>query len=123
MVRMPEHASAQRIEQLAIRPVQPGGEPLMRRIAATASVGLALALGALTARAEDPKPRGLAGAGLTQDKIEAAVARAIADLVEATEGAWPEDGNGFGHGTVHLWSEDGLLLATGSQSVIVRMPE
>ena len=32
-------------------------------------------------------------------------------------------GNGFGHGTVHLWSEDGYLLATGSQSVIVRMPE
>jgi acyl-CoA thioesterase len=32
-------------------------------------------------------------------------------------------GNGFGHGTVHLWSEDGVLLATGSQSVIVRMPE
>ena len=32
-------------------------------------------------------------------------------------------GNGFGHGTVHLWSEDGVLLATGSQSVIVRLPE
>jgi acyl-CoA thioesterase-2 len=32
-------------------------------------------------------------------------------------------GNGFGHGTVHLWSEGGVLLATGSQSVIVRMPE
>jgi acyl-CoA thioesterase len=32
-------------------------------------------------------------------------------------------GNGFGHGVVHLWSEDGVLLATGSQSLIVRLPE
>jgi len=29
--------------------------------------------------------------------------------------------NGFGHGVVHLWSEDGTLLATASQSTIVRM--
>jgi acyl-CoA thioesterase len=28
--------------------------------------------------------------------------------------------NGFGHGLVHLWAEDGTLLATASQSVIVR---
>jgi acyl-CoA thioesterase len=28
--------------------------------------------------------------------------------------------DGFGHGLVHLWSEDGLLLATASQSTIVR---
>jgi acyl-CoA thioesterase-2 len=28
--------------------------------------------------------------------------------------------NGFGHGLVHLWSEDGTLLATASQSTIVR---
>jgi acyl-CoA thioesterase len=28
--------------------------------------------------------------------------------------------NGFGHGLVHLWSEDRTLLATASQSVIVR---
>ncbi|MGH8920347.1 MAG: acyl-CoA thioesterase [Actinomycetes bacterium] len=28
--------------------------------------------------------------------------------------------NGFGHGLVHLWSEDGTLLGTASQSVIVR---
>ena len=28
--------------------------------------------------------------------------------------------NGFGHGTVHLWAEDGTLLATASQSCIVR---
>ena len=27
---------------------------------------------------------------------------------------------GFGHGIVHLWAEDGTLLATASQSVIVR---
>jgi acyl-CoA thioesterase len=27
---------------------------------------------------------------------------------------------GFGHGVVHLWAEDGTLLATASQSVIVR---
>lgn len=27
---------------------------------------------------------------------------------------------GFGHGVVHLWSEDGTLLATASQSVTVR---
>jgi acyl-CoA thioesterase len=32
-------------------------------------------------------------------------------------------GNGFGHGTVHLWSESGTLLATASQSMIVRAPE
>ena len=28
--------------------------------------------------------------------------------------------NGFGHGTVHLWAEDGTLMATASQSTIVR---
>lgn len=28
---------------------------------------------------------------------------------------------GFGHGVVHLWSEDGRLLASGSQSCIVRL--
>ena len=28
--------------------------------------------------------------------------------------------NGFGHGLVHLWAEDGTLLATASQSAIVR---
>ena len=28
---------------------------------------------------------------------------------------------GFGHGRVHLWSEDGHLMATGSQSLIVRL--
>ena len=31
-------------------------------------------------------------------------------------------GNGFGRGTVHLWSETGTLLATASQSMIVRDP-
>jgi acyl-CoA thioesterase len=31
-------------------------------------------------------------------------------------------GNGFGHGTVHLWSETGTLLATASQSMIIREP-
>lgn len=29
--------------------------------------------------------------------------------------------NGFGHGDVHLWSESGELMATASQSTIVRM--
>jgi acyl-CoA thioesterase II len=29
-------------------------------------------------------------------------------------------GDGFGHGVVHLWAEDGDLLATASQSAIVR---
>lgn len=29
-------------------------------------------------------------------------------------------GNGFGHGTVHLWADDGTLMATASQSTIVR---
>ncbi len=28
--------------------------------------------------------------------------------------------NGFGHGLVHLWAEDGTLLGTASQSAIVR---
>ena len=28
--------------------------------------------------------------------------------------------HGFGHGTVHLWAEDGTLLATASQSAVVR---
>lgn len=32
-------------------------------------------------------------------------------------------GNGFGYGTVHLWSEAGVLLATASQSMIVRVPD
>ncbi len=32
-------------------------------------------------------------------------------------------GNGFGHGTVHLWSDSGVLLATASQSMIVRVPD
>ena len=31
--------------------------------------------------------------------------------------------NGFGHGLVHLWAEDGTLLATASQSTIVRFWE
>ena len=30
---------------------------------------------------------------------------------------------GFGHGVVHLWSEDGQLIGTASQSTIVRMWE
>ena len=29
--------------------------------------------------------------------------------------------NGIGHGVVHLWSDDGTLLATASQSAIVRL--
>jgi len=29
--------------------------------------------------------------------------------------------DGFGHGLVHLWAEDGALLGTASQSTIVRM--
>ena len=29
--------------------------------------------------------------------------------------------HGFGHGVVHLWSQDGNLLATASQSTIVRL--
>jgi acyl-CoA thioesterase II len=29
--------------------------------------------------------------------------------------------HGFGHGVVHLWSDDGTLLATASQSTIVRL--
>jgi acyl-CoA thioesterase len=28
--------------------------------------------------------------------------------------------NGFGHGVVHLWAQDGTLLAMASQSTIVR---
>jgi acyl-CoA thioesterase len=28
--------------------------------------------------------------------------------------------NGMGHGLVHQWAEDGTLLATASQSAIVR---
>lgn len=28
--------------------------------------------------------------------------------------------NGFGHGTVYLWSEDGTLMATASQSAVIR---
>src|SRR5262249_33605889 len=28
--------------------------------------------------------------------------------------------HGFGHGLAHLWAEDGTLLATASQSVVVR---
>ncbi len=28
--------------------------------------------------------------------------------------------HGFGHGKVHLWAEDGTLMATASQSSIVR---
>jgi acyl-CoA thioesterase len=31
--------------------------------------------------------------------------------------------NGFAHGLMHLWSQDGRLLATGSQSAIVRIHE
>jgi acyl-CoA thioesterase II len=29
--------------------------------------------------------------------------------------------HGFGHGAVHLWAEDGTLLATASQSTIIRL--
>jgi acyl-CoA thioesterase len=28
---------------------------------------------------------------------------------------------GFGHGMVHLWAEDGTLMATASQSALVRL--
>ena len=28
--------------------------------------------------------------------------------------------DGFGHGLVHLWGEDGTLLGTASQSAMVR---
>ena len=31
--------------------------------------------------------------------------------------------SGFGHGLMHLWGEDGTLLATASQSVIMRLPK
>ncbi|MGE0664971.1 MAG: acyl-CoA thioesterase [Sphingomonadales bacterium] len=31
--------------------------------------------------------------------------------------------SGYGHGRMHLWSEDGTLLATASQSVIMRIHE
>ncbi len=31
--------------------------------------------------------------------------------------------NGFGHGVVHLWAQDGTLLATASQSTILRYHE
>jgi acyl-CoA thioesterase-2 len=30
---------------------------------------------------------------------------------------------GFGHGIMHLWNEDGQLMATASQSVVVRPPQ
>jgi acyl-CoA thioesterase len=30
--------------------------------------------------------------------------------------------DGFGHGLVHLWAEDGTLIATASQSAIVKDP-
>ena len=32
-------------------------------------------------------------------------------------------GDGFGYGTGHIWAEDGTLLATASQSLIVRLPD
>ncbi len=90
----------------------------MRRLAALASVVAALALGSFTARAEDPKPKGLAGAGLTQDKIDEAVARGIAYLVESTRGAWPEDGNGFGQG-----ENDTIFAATFAHAGILAKDE
>ncbi len=31
-------------------------------------------------------------------------------------------GNGFGYGTMHMWSQKGVLLATANQSMIVRTP-
>jgi acyl-CoA thioesterase len=30
--------------------------------------------------------------------------------------------NGYGHGLVHLWAEDGTLLGTASQTCAVRDP-
>lgn len=51
-------------------------------------------------------------------------------MVEITETEWVlldirvhAIGNGFGHGLVHLWAEDGTLLATASQSTILRFHE
>ena len=32
-------------------------------------------------------------------------------------------GDGFGYGSVNMWNEQGVLLATASQTVIVRLPE
>ncbi|MEZ0227527.1 MAG: hypothetical protein ACAI25_02805 [Planctomycetota bacterium] len=78
----------------------------MRRIAALSSLVVAVTLGAVAARAEDRKPRGLAGVGLTREKVDAAIARAVAYLIEATKHGWPEDGVGFGQG------EADTLLAT-----------
>ena len=36
---------------------------------------------------------------------------------------WQNDAMWFGHGTVHLWSSQGTLMATASQSIIVREAE
>jgi len=32
-------------------------------------------------------------------------------------------GDGFGYGSVNMWNQDGVLLATASQTIIVRMPK
>ncbi len=51
-------------------------------------------------------------------------------MVEITETDWVlldirihAIANGFGHGVVHLWAEDGTLLGTASQSTILRFHE
>jgi len=46
----------------------------------------------------------------------------IAIVTGATKFAVHALAEGFGHGLVHLWAEDGTLLATASQSAIVRNP-
>lgn len=39
------------------------------------------------------------------------------------ENKWTQMGNGFGQGTVNMWSETGLLMATAGQSMIVRLQD
>src|SRR5437867_1833372 len=90
----------------------------MRRLAVLSSVSLALALGAVSARAEDPKPRGLAGVGITQEKVDAAIARGVEFLIQSTKEAWPEDGGGFGQAEY-----DSLVATTLAHSGVLAKDE
>ena len=67
--------------------------------------------------------RTLSGQFCALAKSESAFSRDF-KMFDSTIGARfpnPHIAKGFGHGRVHLWSEDGRMMATGNQSLIVRL--
>ena len=47
--------------------------------------------------------------------------RSVLDVETTAEGCPVQVHSVFGHGSVFLWAEDGTLMATASQSALVRL--